>query len=58
MLALVVSIEVKVASSVKSAQALYLVFHSMGVNNIHDDSHASGMGIVNEVFQFLESAEA
>ena len=57
MLALVVAIEVQVARAIKAAQALDLVFHCMGVDNVHDDSHALGMGVVDEVLQLLGGAE-
>ena len=58
MLTLVVAIEVEVASAVKAAQALDLILHGVGVDDVHDDGHALGMGVVNEVLQFLGGAEA
>ena len=58
MLTLVVAVEVQVASAVKTAQTLNLVLHGMRMDNVHDDRQASGMSIIDEMFQFLGGAEA
>ena len=55
--ALAIAVEVQVARAVKAAQALDLVLHRMGVHDVHDNGHAGGMGVIDEVFQLLRSAE-
>ena len=53
-----VGVEIKVHRAVQTADALVLVLHGMGVHDVHNHGNSHAVGIVDELLEFLGSAEA
>ena len=49
--------KILVGGPIKAAQTFCLIFHSMRMHNIHDNSNSIGMGCINKLLQLLGSSK-